>query len=62
MQTMDAALAGLVKHGTVTQAVAYERCHDPEELARLISGSGTVSSNSSYDGGMVGAPMGGSLG
>ena len=61
MQTMDAALANLVRSGLVTQGVAYERCHDPEELARLISGNGPVSSNAAYDGGRVGAPAGGSL-
>ena len=38
MQTMDQALANLVKAGKVTQALAYERCHDAEELNRLIGG------------------------
>src|SRR5581483_140674 len=36
MQTMDQALANLVKAGKITQQLAYERCHDPEELNRLI--------------------------
>jgi twitching motility protein PilT len=40
MQTMDQALAHLVKAGRVTQQLAYERCHDAEELNRLIGGSG----------------------
>jgi len=40
MQTMDQSLANLVKSGKVTQQMAYERCHDPEELNRLIGGSG----------------------
>ncbi len=40
MQTMDQALANLVKAGKITQQVAYERCHDPEELNRLIGGAG----------------------
>ncbi len=40
MQTMEQALANLVKAGKITQQVAYERCHDPEELNRLIGGAG----------------------
>jgi twitching motility protein PilT len=40
MQTMDQSLANLVKAGKITQQVAYERCHDPEELNRLIGGLG----------------------
>ncbi len=42
MQTMDMHLSQLVKAGTVTQAMAFERCHDPEELQRLV-GSGAPS-------------------
>jgi len=38
MQTMDQALADLVKMGKITQQLALERCHDPEELTRLMSG------------------------
>ena len=40
MQTMDMALANLVKGGYITQQLAYERCHDAEELNRLIGGGG----------------------
>jgi twitching motility protein PilT len=40
MQTMDQSLANLVKAGKVTQQMAYERCHDAEELNRLIGGGG----------------------
>jgi twitching motility protein PilT len=40
MQTMDQSLANLVKAGKITQQIAYERCHDPEELNRLIGGAG----------------------
>ncbi len=40
MQTMDQALANLVKEGKISQQVAYERSHDPEELNRLIGGAG----------------------
>src|SRR6266511_1088068 len=36
MQTMDAALAQLVRSGKVTQQLALERAHDPEELGRLL--------------------------
>jgi twitching motility protein PilT len=36
MQTMDMSLAGHVKAGRVTQQMAFERCHDPEELQRLV--------------------------
>jgi len=40
MQTMDQSLADLVKGGKITQQLAYERCHDPEELSRLVAGGG----------------------
>jgi twitching motility protein PilT len=40
MQTMDQSLGNLVKAGQITQQLAYERCHDPEELNRLLGGSG----------------------
>src|SRR6266511_1443535 len=40
MQTMDQALATLVKEGKISQQLAYERSHDPEELNRLIGGAG----------------------
>ena len=39
MQTMDMAIAALVKSGRINQQMAFERCHDPEELQRLIGGS-----------------------
>jgi twitching motility protein PilT len=42
MQTMDQSLANLVKAGQITQQLAYERCHDAEELNRLIGGGGTA--------------------
>jgi twitching motility protein PilT len=42
MQTMDQALANLVKEGKVTQQLAYERSHDPEELNRLIGDVGAA--------------------
>jgi twitching motility protein PilT len=36
MQTMDMHLSQLVKAGKITQQIAFERCHDPEELQRLV--------------------------
>ena len=39
MQTMDMSLAQHVKAGAITQQMAFERCHDPEELNRLVGGS-----------------------
>ena len=43
MQTMDMSLAAHVKAGRITQQMAFERCHDPEELQRLIGSSGGLS-------------------
>jgi twitching motility protein PilT len=54
MQTMDQSLSNLVKAGKVTQQMAYERCHDPEELNRLIGGGG-----SSFNAGMGAAASAG---
>ncbi len=39
MQTMDMSLAQHIKAGRISQQVAFERCHDPEELQRLLGGS-----------------------
>jgi twitching motility protein PilT len=38
MQTMDQALARAVKAGRVTEAVAFDRCHDPAELTNHLRG------------------------
>jgi twitching motility protein PilT len=38
MQTMDAALAALVRSGKVTRALAESRAHSVEELRRLLGG------------------------
>ena len=38
MQTMDRALADLVRSGRVTRELALERCHDQQELTRMIGG------------------------
>jgi twitching motility protein PilT len=54
MQTMDQSLANLVKAGKVTQQMAYERCHDAEELNRLIGGGGA-----SFDAGVGAAASAG---
>jgi twitching motility protein PilT len=43
MQTMDMSLASHVKAGRITQQMAFERCHDPEELARLVGSSAGLS-------------------
>ena len=66
MQTMDMSLASHVKAGRVTQQMAYERCHDPEELERLIGSRGglsaytaTGSSSAVEDYGLTGSSMGG---
>ncbi|HEY6566864.1 MAG TPA: type IV pilus twitching motility protein PilT, partial [Actinomycetota bacterium] len=42
MQTMDMSLAQHVKAGTISQQMAYERCHDSEELQRLLGGTGSL--------------------
>jgi twitching motility protein PilT len=39
MQTMDASLAGLVRQGQITMAVAESRSSNPTELRRLIEGA-----------------------
>jgi twitching motility protein PilT len=54
MQTMDQSLANLVKAGQITQQLAYERCHDVEELNRLIGGAASYS-------GATGAAAGGGI-
>jgi twitching motility protein PilT len=42
MQTMDAALAGLVRSGKITQRVAEQRSSTPDELKRLLGGAGGI--------------------
>jgi Tfp pilus assembly pilus retraction ATPase PilT len=32
MQTMDQGLARATQAGTITEAMAFDRCHDPNEL------------------------------
>jgi twitching motility protein PilT len=69
MQTMDMSLSQLVKHGKITQQLAFERCHDPDELQRLVGGGMSTGStggfNDGYDapaGSMSGGFGGGSFG
>jgi twitching motility protein PilT len=38
MQTMDQGLARAVKAGRITEAVAFDRCHDPAELRDHLKG------------------------
>jgi twitching motility protein PilT len=59
MQTMDAALADLVRGGQITPQLAESRSSTPEELKRLMGGSITGPAGM---GGSMGAPMGGSMG
>jgi twitching motility protein PilT len=42
MQTMDASLAGLVRSGKITRALAETRAHSVEELRRLLGGAGQM--------------------
>jgi twitching motility protein PilT len=64
MQTMDMSLAQHVKAGRITQQVAFERCHDPEELTRLLGAVGGLSAyagGGTSDGGMGMGGMGGGM-
>ena len=49
MQTMDMALAQHIKGGRISQQIAFERCHDPEELQRLMGGSFSGGASDGYD-------------
>jgi twitching motility protein PilT len=61
MQTMDMALAQHVRTGAITQQMAFERCHDPEELNRLVGGStGSPSGMGMSDADLYGTVGGGS--
>ncbi len=42
MQSMDAALATLVRAGKITQDVAESRSSTPDELRRLLGGMALV--------------------
>ncbi|HET9012115.1 MAG TPA: type IV pilus twitching motility protein PilT [Gemmatimonadaceae bacterium] len=60
MQTMDAALADLVRGGQITPQLAESRSSTPEELKRLMGG--TISGPGGSMGGGMGGGMGGSMG
>jgi twitching motility protein PilT len=45
MRTMDQALAHLVREGKISMELARQRCHDAQELERLVTGSVGVASN-----------------
>jgi twitching motility protein PilT len=62
MQTMDQALANLVKEGKISQQLAYERSHDPEELNRLIGGAGASYGAATGAAGAAGITMSGGWG
>src|SRR6185503_1982889 len=49
MQTMDMALSQHIKSGAISQQIAFERCHDPEELQRLLGGSFASGPSDGYD-------------
>jgi twitching motility protein PilT len=63
MQTMDMALAQHIKAGRISQQVGFERCHDPEELQRLMGGSFSSGPSDGYDAplGSYGSSSGGML-
>ena len=59
MQTMDMHLSQLVKAGKITQAMAFERCHDPEELQRLVGSAAPSAPTGGAAMSMSGDMMGG---
>ncbi len=42
MQTMDQGLAKAVQAGTITEAMAFDRCHDPSELRDYLRSAMTT--------------------
>ncbi len=62
MQTMDMSLAAHVKTGRITQQMAFERCHDPEELQRLVGGGFAGAMIDDGYNTSAGMSMGGSMG
>jgi twitching motility protein PilT len=61
MQTMDMSLAQHVKAGRITQQLAFERCHDSEELQRLIGGGAGIGTGPSEPSGGMGSMGGGGM-
>jgi twitching motility protein PilT len=62
MQTMDMSLSQLVKQGKISQQLAFERCHDPDELQRLVGGSGNSMSTAGIHDGYGSMSSSGSFG
>jgi twitching motility protein PilT len=60
MQTMDASLAALVRAGRITRELALDRCHDPEEVTRLLGGATVFGGGNGS--GTAGPLMGGTIG
>ena len=60
MQTMDSALATLVRHNTITRQLAESRATSPDELRRLLGSGGMIAGNGSVGVGTSGSigPMG----
>jgi twitching motility protein PilT len=54
MQTMDMSLSALVKTGKISQQMAFERCHDAEELERLMGNGMGMGGGSDMNGAMMG--------
>jgi hypothetical protein len=52
------SIAAHVKAGLISQAMAFERCHDPEELQRLVGGGGVAQTGMDGGGAMA---MGGMM-
>jgi twitching motility protein PilT len=53
MQTMDFALARLVREMRITMDLARQRCHDVQELSRLVAGGNVGAGGSMGPGGNV---------
>jgi twitching motility protein PilT len=64
MRTMDSCLAELVREGKITHDVALDRCHDADELTRMIASAGGLVGNGSHGGAYVigGSTRGGGRG
>jgi twitching motility protein PilT len=63
MQTMDASLADLVRQGSITMQLAEARSSTPDELRRLMAGTGPQPVAATHgNGNGLGRPSGGALG
>jgi twitching motility protein PilT len=45
MQTMDASLAGLVRHNKITMALAETRASEPAEMRKLVHAEGLMTNS-----------------